>query len=351
MIQWVYAQRKTHAYLSPYVEILGKIYAIPIPVWFGKSFGSFFVTYTDGVMTWYADKRKMNSLFSHVSSRILRDPGQLKILYGKFLPRLNKLLRYSEKINSMDLSKLDNTELWEKYRHYAALYEEASIYGEPVPMATKDRVTLEIKRETIKCVGRENANEIIALLSTPLEQSFIAQEEQDLLRLGAMVQKKPKMMAIFRGKNKGRIINALKASKIWGDLQIHEKKYCWLPYDYGVQIWDIGHFASALMNYVLKRNCAAMLNGLKRRPSELKNRQDEAILRYRLPKSLQSLFDYIRLATFIIDFKKEGFTKSHYLLIPLLEEIAKRLDTTVVLSRFMTIGEIREALIEGKGIP
>ena len=47
MTDWIYMQRKTHCYLTPFIEVIGDVYVHHArEVWFGKSFEDIFITST-----------------------------------------------------------------------------------------------------------------------------------------------------------------------------------------------------------------------------------------------------------------------------------------------------------------
>ena len=331
MTTWVYLQRKTHCYLSPYIEIIGKVYSSTAkPVWFGKSFEDYFVTYTKGVLTWYGKKEVIDDLYTSVSAKVIENPSYLNESYEKFKIEIKKLMQISEKIHKLNFKNLDNKELWNLYKEYIDSYEIATVYGEPLPLVTKDIVLQHIKKQLKN--ERSIVNEIISVLSTPSQKSFIRKEEEDLLQIAIKIQEQS-------------LENDFEENKeIMKELQAHQEKYCWIPYDYGVQTWDLNHFITTLKN-ILKKDCKTELENKLNEFKDLEEKQKTIIKEHKIEKPLQELFEYVKLATYMMDHKKELFTKSHYLIIPLLEAIAFRCNTNSILLRFMNHKEIEDALL------
>lgn len=341
MTEWIYLQRKTHCYLTPYIEIIGKVYSDTAKkVWFNKSFENYFVTYTNGVMTWYAKKYVVDNLYLFVSKKVIKNPEYLNENYSKFIPEIRALIKLSQKINSINLSKLSNNQLWNLYKQYLLLYESATVYGEPLPLVTKDIVAEHI-RKNLKVIGRSIINELMSILTTPIQGSFIAKEEEDLLKIAKKIQKNDKLLFMLRN-------NKIKDAIVYGEILKHQKEYCWIPYDYGVQIWDIGHFINVLKNLVSNKNCASELKNIIKRKKNLKKKQEKLIKKYNISKDIVKLLDYVKLSTFMMDYKKELFTKSHYLIIPMINELAKRFSTSSIFVRFMNNKEIYNGLAQNR---
>ena len=336
MTNWVYLQRKTHCYLTPFIEVIGKVYASSgKKVWFGKSFENFFVVYTNGVMTWYGNKDKIDELYTSVSLKMMKQPEKLNDLYTQFKIEIKKLMQLSEHINTASLNKLSSDELWKLYEDYIKLYEVATIYGEPVPLVTKD-VVLEHIKKTI------TDNEAIRVLSTPEQRSFIAREQEELESIAAVIREDNTLLRLFEEHTPTELLEKLKDHSLYARIQKHWEKYCWIPYDYGVQIWQMSHFVSSLKAILKKEPVITQ---------HLKKMQEEYKKKYPVSGETDKLFEYIKLATYMMDYKKELFTKSHYLVSPLIHEIARRFGTTDILVRFMQHEEMKDGLIKSKIVP
>jgi phosphohistidine swiveling domain-containing protein len=333
MTDWIYMQRKTHCYLTPFIEVIGDVYVHHArEVWFGKSFEDIFITSTKGVMTWYAQKSVVDNLFKFVSEKVLENPSLLKESYEKFLPEIKKLTQLSEKINKLNLKNLDNKEVWALYKNYIDQYALATVYGEPLPLVTKDIVLQHIKKQ-FNIKEKSIINELTTVLSTPPNKSFIRKEEEELLEIAIKIQEQ-------------KLDNFENNQDVMKELQQHQKKYCWIPYDYGVITWDLKHFITTLKN-VLKKDCKTELKNKLEEFKDLEEKQKRLVEKHSVSKEIQELFEYVRLATYMMDYKKELFTKSHYLIIPIIDELATRFNTNNILVRLMNNQEIGEGLLQG----
>ena len=353
MTQWIYMPRKAFCYLTPYVEVIGKVYASSAKeVWFEKSFGNFFVTYTNGVMTWYSQKERVEELYVSVSKKAIENPLYIQKMYSLFQPQIRELMNVSKMINNINPQKLSDSVLIDLYHQYIALYEKSTIYGEPVPLVTKDFVVEEIKKELGPSFENQKSplNELISILTTPTQKSFIYQEDEELLAVGGKIQKDTSLATVFKNNSVKEIIEKIKLLKIFQNIQKHQQKYCWIPYDYGVQIWGIEHFITTFKSMVTEKNCAEELKHKKEEYQKIKTKQKELIKKYQLSPKVTELCDYVKLATYMMDYKKELFTKSHYLIIPLINELAARAKTNPILVRMMNHQELEQAVIHKKFI-
>ncbi|MBS3117108.1 hypothetical protein J4421_05945 [Candidatus Woesearchaeota archaeon] len=187
-------------------------------------------------------------------------------------------------------------------------------------------------------------------LTTPKERSFIRKEEEDFLKLAREIQNDKKVLTIFRKYNSIILRKKIEKRGIFHQIEKHYENYCWIPYDYGVIIWDLPYFLTSLQKTVLKSNTKNELKKKKVEHQELEKRQNELSEKYNLSAKIKNLFIYVQWATYMMDYKKELFTKSHYLVIPLIEELARRAFTTNILVRFMRHEEIKEMLLQDKAL-
>lgn len=334
--KWMYLQRKTHCYLSPYIDAIGKVYAHDCQkVLFGKIFRDFFCIYTNGVLVWYGDETIISDLYTSVSKEILKQPEYLNQLYTKFLVKSKKLLAFSKKVSHQKLSLLTNKELWHLYDTYLQIYREATLYGEPLPLVTKEYVVDYLKKYIVQQVHLDvhRATEVLITLTMPVKKSFLREEEEALYTIAAEVQQKHL---------------SLTSPTLRRKIAQHTQKYCWIPYDYGVKLWHTEHFMSALKTIVAKKNCSAELKKLREDAKHLRLQQRELLQKYNIDSYHKKLFVYVQLATYLMDLKKGIFTKSHSLFIPFINELARRFSTTAVFMRLYTYNEIRQALLNNK---
>jgi len=352
MRDWALLQRKTHCYVTPFIEQIGKVFAKSVErVWFEKSFHECLVYYQKGVMHWYGRKKIVGDTFHYISKKIIKNPSYRKEIHTLFEKKIKKLLLLSEKIRNEKLASFSGQQLWQLYKKYIDLYEETYIYSEPLPLATSEAVIEHLRNELAKKIPDKNQiNELMTTLTTPKERSFIRKEEEDFLKLAREIQNDKKVLTIFRKYNSIILRKKIEKRGIFHQIEKHYENYCWIPYDYGVIIWDLPYFLTSLQKTVLKSNTKNELKKKKVEHQELEKRQNELSEKYNLSAKIKNLFIYVQWATYMMDYKKELFTKSHYLVIPLIEELARRAFTTNILVRFMRHEEIKEMLLQDKAL-
>ncbi len=353
MKKWIFLQRKTHCYVTPFIEQIGKVFADSVKrVWFGRSFQGCLVQYIDGVMHWYGEKAKVNDIFSFVSANVIKNPKIRNSIHETFEKNVRKLLAISQSINHRDLKKISNQQLWDIYKKYLKTYEEAYIYSEPLPLAASEGVVEYLRKELAGKINNHsnnsNLNKILTTLTTPIHKSFIRKEEEDLLKIACYIQKNKHLLPHFTEDFPPKILENIKKEKIFAKIRLHWQKYCWIPYDYGVMVWDIPYFIESLRKILYEKNAEKELENKKREDKELQKNQQELIKNYKLSHQIQELFSFVQWATYMMDYKKELFTKSHYLVIPLIEELAKRASADKIKVRFMRHEEIKAMLLKNQ---
>ena len=110
-------------------------------------------------------------------------------------------------------------------------------------------------------------------------------------------------------------------------------------------VWDRKHFEEELKNV---NDPEKELKKIMDYYEELPKKQEQ--LEKDFDEKHKQIFKSVRDFAFLMDYKKETFTKSHLAIRPMLEEIAKRLKLPLELSQFLTINEVKKHLYE-KSLP
>jgi phosphohistidine swiveling domain-containing protein len=138
----------------------------------------------------------------------------------------------------------------------------------------------------------------------------------------------------------------LKKSRFGRALAAHAAAFCWVPFDYGLEVWDERHFAGALHELARQKfDAAKRLRELEDYYARLDERQNALFDELGVDSHYRALFRVAQDCAFMIDFKKEFFTKSHFLLQRLLDEIARRLRFSRTAVRYMLPPEVKTALL------
>ena len=311
----VYLQRKTNCLMAPMVQMIGKALSYSAnKVMNGVTFNDVYATYVDGVMTWYGIQSQVDRVEKANSEAVIKDPSIVIKAKQKFMIDITKLNGFTKKVKDMEFDKLSNEELADIYERYAKLYENAYIWAEPLAWVIKERVTEYLK----KIVNGEKLSTLLA----PRFKSFVKREEEDLLRIA---------------------VKAQKGEDVDKEIEEHEEKYKWVPYDYGAEIWDKKHFLESLQKVMN----SAEEELRKSEENFEKTIEKQKKLELEIDKKDLEIIKALRESIFLMDYKKEMFTQSHLHVRGLFEEIGERLGVGLRLMQFIAIEEIRSALVKG----
>jgi len=182
-----------------------------------------------------------------------------------------------------------------------------------------------------RIAGSGDATTVYNTLVSPREKSFVKREEDDLLSLALKIKT-------------GKIINQELA------LTKHEAKYFWVPFDYGMYIWDKKYFKEILRG-MLKNSVVELKNKILNSRKYLRNLPDEQgrwEKELKIDKLHRQYFSAMRQAGYLLDYKKEIFTQIHFLAAKILAETGRRLGVKRELAQYYLPKEIKKALTKNQ---
>jgi phosphohistidine swiveling domain-containing protein len=355
MLKWLNLQSKSNSYLSPAVCVIGENFVGESKkVFQGLSFGDLLAVYKKGILTWYIPQKNMDKLFVHVFNFVKNNPEYLEEVKRKLLRDSWSFKIFYLSLSDKDYSKLSNKKLWKLYEKYQKKYNFLYTWGEPIAWVTKDTLYSYLLKYLKKQIKKESLDyspeDCLGKLSLSPEISFIKKEEIELVKLALFIQHNKKFNNLF--KKSKREINKFLLKNNFKELNKkidqHIKKYCWIPYDYGALLWNKEYFIQELKKLLKNNNLQNKFKELENYPQKLKKEQRELIQKIKIDKKKQRILKAVRICEFLMDYKKEIFTQSHYCILPLLQEIAQRIKLSLLSSRFLMPQEIKEALFNNK---
>lgn len=314
-------QTKTNCY--PDINIQG--IAVTLMQDFEKAIGAPFgldviAFFKRGTMSWYSYDDQIDRLRHGATECLKKEPGMAKRFGEKLLENAETFFQFIEQLEKTDLVALDNQQFWNLYQDYFDQYRNVCMWGEPLALYTKEKLAkfllgyLETKSET--------PEDDLNLLCSPNYVSFTQREEINLLKIAIEVKKHPEMHEKL--------------------IREHTKKYFWIPYDYGVCIWNEAHFAQELERI---KNPEEELQKKETYIAELSKKQHQRITELKIDLYHQELFEAEQTCAFLMDYKKEVLTQGHYASRRLIEETARRFSITRIQARLMLNKEIKECLL------
>ncbi|MBC8500282.1 MAG: hypothetical protein ISS25_02610 [Nanoarchaeota archaeon] len=278
------------------------------------------VSYHDALAFWTHNEKETEELNKKITDFIIKKPKHIFDLKVKFDKESEEFLKFIE--TKVDKIKDENNKkkLYEFFAEFHDHYENTYIYGEPIVWPIKDTI-FEMLKKKYEYIPIKDFN--VMLTSEIL--TFTQKEKLSLLKV-----------AFSDNKDK--------------DLQKHSDNFSWIPFDYGVATFDENYFKKEL-DKLMKVGTERM----KEEVYELENfkeitlkKQAEINEKYDVKEKYQKLFKVLRVAAYLMDYKKEVFTKVHVAVIPAQEKLAKIAGMELTDSQYILPNELYEFLVEGK---
>lgn len=247
--------------------------------------------------------------------------------------RLNEFCERLEKLNVLALTNKQIVQLFKEYQeHNTELYTWGNfpVFSDFVVSYLSEAITEILKRKNPEKLG-----EYFSILTTPKEETFAKQEENDFLKLISLI----KSEGGFDLKNR-RINEAFIG---------HVNKYKWIPYGYSGPAWDAQYFIDRIVGFLNSEQ-----DEKKILEDYYNERKELFVLQKRLEQELNftseelHLINVARLFVYIKPFRKDTLYFSYYHMEKLLEEVAKRLKITINQARYIEDKEMLAALEKGK---
>ncbi|MBU1855220.1 MAG: hypothetical protein KKF89_05845 [Nanoarchaeota archaeon] len=260
-------------------------------------------------------------LTKKMEKELLKKPNHIQKIRKTFDKKSKSVLKTIKALKEKDFSRVSNKKLLDLYKKILRDYHEVYHYGEPIAFAARNFA----ERTQPKFKGTDDEfNHVI----TPVEKSFLQKERLSLLR-------------IFLSKK-----------EVNNKLRLHTKKFEWVPYDYGVTYFTKEDFKKEFEKLKKKpiKDIKQKYNFLFNYSTIIKKKHESIIKKYEVDKHLKALFEVIQNSTYLLDYKKEIFTKLHWYSVRLFSEIEKRFSYTKKQVQYMLPEEVVN-LISGKAKP
>lgn len=299
---WQYMQRKMHQLAYPMSFCIGEVFTKHVEdAAEGSALKNMFAVHKQGEIVWYSRKEDIENSKKNCVKLVLEEPDKAIGIVKVFRDKAPEFLGFCKSLDT-DHSGKRYEELLNLYNQYVNRYIELYPYSEPFAWHTKEGVD----EALLKTIPKDD---LLTMIAPPI--SFVRREEMDLLRVDGQRY----------------------------TIEEHTKRYFWIPYDYGVKVWTEEHFREQLKDI---KNPQEKLMQMEEQERNLRKAQKA------LTKSLDDKTRRIVLAVrelgFVMDYKKEVFTRSHYYIHLLMDEIARRLDMTRQDVEFIQPMELGRAL-------
>ncbi len=319
-MQYIKIQTKTNCYIDANLQIIARVFIHDIRKVFNlKTHHKLVIVFEKGTVTWYGEQKTWDAITHECLAVVIKNPNIAQECKDKFFKGAEEFLSFLSTIQTTSLEKLSNKQLWEIFDHYCEQYRTLCVYGEPLAHYVRETLTKEIQRR-LPCTDEE-----LNILLTPDYVSFIKKEEIYLLRI-----------AVETRNNKSNMPRRLKE---------HTKKYFWIPFDYGVMIWDERHFETELEKI---ENPEEKLQKIQEHFENLRKQQQLLEQELKIDQKTRELIEAQRIFAILMDYKKEIFTQAHVAFLSFTKELMRRLNLSQEQAKMIPIEQIKASLLENK---
>jgi len=346
----------------------------------GRAYQQMCCIYRGYNLWFYFDKQDAFAVGEHLVNKFVADIDFMEEVNVKIRFFADKLNKVVAKIPESGLQKLTKEKLWQYYQDHEDVHLEYYQYGW-IPVAADmfgDNLTNRGKKILSDLgVKSEEIEESLALLTQPDKDSMLKEEQDNLIRIGIMVQQNQAQFAIFRELFRkfkeedvkffglythseeyeakfSEVVSALKekiSPEIMKKLEEHYQRYFYTKYIYTEEqgVYNFEHYLKELVRLVNGDNdLSASLAEQTLRTQDLLRSRDLLVKKIKLSSELNRFF--AAWGDFMVTkiYRRYAQLFALYKTTFVLEEIALRLGITLKELRFMTSKEIKAALFEDR---
>lgn len=158
----------------------------------------------DFCQAWYK-RSEFDAQADFLANKMIRNPNWALNLIDKVEDWSKKFMIESKKILKLSLAKIKVQEMIKAYKKVLKWQELSHGVGPSVSWhadADKERVTKTITKIIERQIKKRKLNlepaSVFSLLSTPTEESFVAKEEKEFLKIARKVFIRPKIKKVFK---------------------------------------------------------------------------------------------------------------------------------------------------------
>jgi phosphoenolpyruvate synthase/pyruvate phosphate dikinase len=301
-------------------------------------------------------KRKhFNNAAKKLAELIIQNPKIMVKEHNKLIKASKNWKKISDQILKKNLSKLSDKKLAELACIYGRKYS-ASHRGSGGHMLQLTEWENELYTRFIQSILEkkikkyslnESPAEAFTLVSTPEKLTNIQKEEKELFGLYFELLRKPKLLKLFRKSSEKEIEKNLpKSDKSFSKkLDVHHKKWLWLPFMYEGPSWEKSYFIGVLSSMARQYLSKEEIELKKKEPERLIKRKKDFLKKLPLTSKEKIYFKILSDSVYLKGYRKDVMYFSCYASEKMFSEIGKRLHLSLNQTRSFLVQEIKQAIL------
>ena len=310
----------------------------------------------------------------------LKDPDFALKINKEIIEKADKLKSFAQNLPESNLKKLSNQNLCDFYKNHDKIHTDCyKWFWMPVAVDMFHNNLTNTLKQYLKEKGlnEDKVNEYFMVLTQPTKKSLIQEEQEEFLEIAYTIKKDQYHNKLFKDlynifqekeaapyglathtpayenllEKKMDLVRDKIKPKIYKIIQDYYQKYFYIKYMWvgkdGVNSFD--YYLKELVKFIGRDSDAKRsLDDKKKELEEAKKKRDLLIKELDISGKWKTIFD--TFGDFMITKIYRRYIQIYvsYKMSFILEEIAKRLQLSVMEVRFMLTKEIEEALVHGK---
>ncbi|MCD4760858.1 hypothetical protein K8R42_03095 [bacterium] len=346
----------------------------------GLAYQKVTAVFKDYHLWFYFDHQDANRVGKNIVEKFRAKPEFMTAVNKNIEKWSDKLTNYCKKLPEDNLEKLSDKKLWEFYKKHEEIHTEYYRYGW-IPVAADmfcDNLTNKGK-EVLKNIGVKEVDlaETLIILTEPTRPSLIKIEEDEIKSLAAKIQSNPKQFKLFKtlftkfkeedvklfglythsaeyeAKFEQRVRELIKQIKpeVVQSLEKHYRQYFYTKFLFTEKqgVYNFEHYLKKLVRLV--NNDPNVAKTIQKENKEIKKiikERNDLIKKLKLSTKNKEFFD--QWGEFMITkiYRRYAQLFALYRMVPVIEEIGKRIGLSTKETKFMTTEEIYKALFKNK---
>ena len=257
------------------------------------------------------------------------NPEKIERIFSDWAAREKILEKIMDRLDFVDIRHLSNEKLLAEFNTFTQAtekYWEFSLILEPYQPYI-DTVLLPHFLQAVK--SHKNAKEAFAVLASPTQSSFIAEERKDLLRIAVKFLHSPERRKQLQNQSPEDFLADIKRSdpEFFQAMQQHQQQYYWMQNSYSEWIiLSLNHFIQFLRDTVKELNATEMKVELEKMENtqRLREQQQQFIRELGVPAALVNEMAFIQRITWMKDDRKRVILMMNHHFFRFVHEFARR---------------------------
>lgn len=318
----------------------------------GRAYKKILCKYEGYHLWFYFGENDAQEVAEHIAERIINESGYAAEVNRNILVEADKLRVFAEKIPQKNFDKLSNADLWQIYSDHNGIHGEyytwcwipvsVDMFGNNLTKRLKEYLSQ-------KGIGDEKINEYLVTLTQPTKKSLIFIEQEDLLKIAAVIEEKDDLLISIFENNEAVYIKDNLPNDILSLIEKHYFKYYYTKHLWVSGEYTIEDYISQLKDiFKTKQSPKIILEEQLAELNKAKERKIELLKKLNVDQNWKTIFE--EYGNFMVTkiYRRYAQLLAVHHMSAILKEIARRFFITEKQVRFMRVKEMEKMLLNNE---